>query len=1340
MSRKPLRNLSPERINSLFSDLDLDAPEVLPAAPTTQAGWTWECDESWLYTTISPEVENILGILPESFINQSIIAYHLDPLSISLLKRALEQGDFPLNIELNFADLNDKPVSVRMSIASRGISTNGNHKPAGLRGFARVLIEPDHKLASTEAPLAKNKPIAKRNQSTNGKKGISKKSGASINRLIENPPSQGPLSHDSNNGQPARLVIPASTGEDGSKLFLEFIDDEIPRVWSEDDLLLVQQVAGQLSMALENAQLIAQTKQALSDSEARAKELGILNEMSRAFASNLHVDSIIEYAYQYTSELMDTGNFFVGLTHPDDQSLTFHHVMADGVLVDESHPEWLYWSQRQPISGLSAYVINNRSPLLIEKNALSYLEKNKLPFIEVGTGGVESWLGVPLRIGEEVLGLIAVQSETTPDLYNQKHLEILTTIGNQSAIAIQNARLLDETRQRNTELAAINTIIAAASRTLDMTTMLEAVLTQVLNSSGYQAGLVSIFNPISKSLYLAAQLEMPVALVEEMVKTSLVGTLSELVYNRGELICIENFQVETREDYTSLINHGLYSYLGVPLESKGKVLGTLCLYGKNPLPLQPGNLTLVKSIGQQVGVAVDNARLFEQTQKALAETEILYNASARLNSAQNYQEILSAFSLYSVLGAADINITLDLFDRHWKTNHLPDTINVVARKAREQKQGFARYYRLSSLPSLQDILRQDRIAIIHDSDTDPRLDESLRNLLVDGFRAKSAIFVPLVVSGHWIGYVNGLFSETIDYEEREFRRLLALSNLAAVAIQNIRLLDDSRRRADQLQTAAVIAKDTSSTLALDTLLDRAVNLIRDGFSYSHASLFLINESGRLAQICASTGDAGREMITLGHNLPVGSKSIIGHVTQSGRPYVVNNVLEDPFHLPNPLLPETNSEAGIPLQIGSRVIGALDVQSNQLEAFNQEDIAVLQVLADQIAVAVDNARAYELSVQAVEEMRNADQVKSQFLANMSHELRTPLNSIIGFSRVILKGIDGPVTDLQQQDLSAIYTSGQHLLNLINDILDLSKIEAGKMELSFEEGVNLADLINSVMSTVVGLVKDKPILLQRNLAPDLPPLRVDPTKVRQILLNLFSNAAKFTDEGSITIDAQLQNQDGIKEVRISVTDTGTGIGQEDQRKLFQPFTQVDPSPTRKTGGSGLGLSICRHLVEMHGGQISLRSEPGKGSTFYFTLPVPAPKPKQTGEFTTGYLGPVILAVDDDAPVIGLYQRYLGNHGYKIFPLTDASRAVEIAGKLQPVAITLDIMMPGSNGWEVLQELKSNPTTKDIPVIICTLLEERARGINLGASDYLMKPLLEDDLINAIKRLGMKKANPD
>jgi signal transduction histidine kinase/ActR/RegA family two-component response regulator len=416
-----------------------------------------------------------------------------------------------------------------------------------------------------------------------------------------------------------------------------------------------------------------------------------------------------------------------------------------------------------------------------------------------------------------------------------------------------------------------------------------------------------------------------------------------------------------------------------------------------------------------------------------------------------------------------------------------------------------------------------------------------------------------------------------------------------------------------------------------------------------------------------------------------------------------------------------------------VIGVLNVQANKTNAFEPDDVAVLQTLADQLAIAVENARAYELSLQAVDEMRKADQLKSQFLANMSHELRTPLNSIIGFSRVILKGIDGPITELQQQDLAAIYNSGQHLLNLINDILDLSKIEAGKMELNFEENVNIADLISSVMSTVSGLVKDKPIKLYRELASDLPGVRADPLKVRQVLLNLLANAAKFTEQGSITINARLQpGVDHQLEILISVTDTGTGISPEDRNKLFQPFSQVDASATRKTGGSGLGLSISRHLVEMHGGRIGVESEAGKGSTFYFALPVPVKsKPISDSSKPAQADDPLVLAIDNERPILQLYERYLKNHGYQVYGLTDPTQAVELARKLHPFAITLDVMMPSCDGWQVLEKLKSDPETQNIPVVICTILEDKGKASKLGASYYLTKPILEDDLIQALAR---------
>jgi signal transduction histidine kinase/ActR/RegA family two-component response regulator len=451
--------------------------------------------------------------------------------------------------------------------------------------------------------------------------------------------------------------------------------------------------------------------------------------------------------------------------------------------------------------------------------------------------------------------------------------------------------------------------------------------------------------------------------------------------------------------------------------------------------------------------------------------------------------------------------------------------------------------------------------------------------------------------------------------------------------------------------------------------------------------------------------------------------------------VINDISQDPIHRPNPLLPGTRAETGIPLKIGQKVIGALNVQADRINAFEPEDVAVLQTLADQLAIAVENARSYELSMTAVDEMRRADQLKSQFLANMSHELRTPLNSIIGFSRVIMKGIDGPITELQQQDLTAIYSSGQHLLNLINDILDLSKIEAGKMELSFEENVNVADLINSVMSTVAGLVKDKPITLNRELAPDLPGVRADPLKVRQVLLNLLSNAAKFTEKGSITIQARLEH--GIElqpEVLISVTDTGAGIAPEDRKKLFQPFSQVDASATRKTGGSGLGLSISRHLVEMHGGRMGVDSEVGQGSTFYFVLPVPT-KSKLVLDNNEPVLTsqPLVLSIDNERPILQLYERYLNSHGYQVYGLTDPTKSVDLARKLHPVAITLDVMMPGYDGWQVLENLKADPDTQHIPVIICTILENQGKASSLGASDYLTKPILEDDLIQALTRLN-------
>ena len=274
-----------------------------------------------------------------------------------------------------------------------------------------------------------------------------------------------------------------------------------------------------------------------------------------------------------------------------------------------------------------------------------------------------------------------------------------------------------------------------------------------------------------------------------------------------------------------------------------------------------------------------------------------------------------------------------------------------------------------------------------------------------------------------------------------------------------------------------------------------------------------------------------------------------------------------------------------------------------DGWAEHDRLLVEAVAQQLGTAIQDARTHALTQTALEEMREADRLKTQFLANMSHELRTPLNSIIGFSRVILKGIDGPITDLQEQDLRAIYNAGLHLLGLINDILDLTKIEARKMELTFGE-VDLREVISSVMATAVGLVKDKPIELDVQVPEDLPRLQADALRVRQILLNLISNAAKFTERGRIGVSARVIHSATSPEIEVSVSDTGQGIERKATGKLFEPFTQVDASTARKTSGTGLGLSICRRLVELHGGRIWMDSTPGQGSTFFFTLPLQPP----------------------------------------------------------------------------------------------------------------------------------------
>ena len=455
----------------------------------------------------------------------------------------------------------------------------------------------------------------------------------------------------------------------------------------------------------------------------------------------------------------------------------------------------------------------------------------------------------------------------------------------------------------------------------------------------------------------------------------------------------------------------------------------------------------------------------------------------------------------------------------------------------------------------------------------------------------------------------------------------------------------------------------------------------------------------------------------------GPGTLVGRVGLERRAVQIRDVRADPDYEMHRAreLGGFRTIIGVPMLADDKVIGVITLWREQIEEFGERTNDLITTFAAQGAIAIQNAQLFR-------ELEVAGRHKSEFLASMSHELRTPLNAVIGFSDVLLERMFGELNERQEEYVRDIRDSGRHLLELINEILDLSKVEAGRMELE-PAAVSLPGLLEYALAMVRERAARHGIALTLELAPEVGVIWADELKLKQVVLNLLSNAVKFTpDGGSVGVRAEIAGA----EAQVIVRDSGIGIDAADHERIFEAFQRGGREA--RSEGTGLGLTLSKRIVELHGGRIWMTSRLGAGSTFGFAVPVSedapiADEPVQTVAAERDM--ETVLVVEDDAHSVELLSVYLEGAGYKIAVARDGVEGLELARRLRPRAVVLDILLPRVDGWDLLGRLKADPATADSPVVVVSMLDERGKGLALGAVEYLVKPVGREELLAALER---------
>jgi GAF domain-containing protein len=993
----------------------------------------------------------------------------------------------------------------------------------------------------------------------------------------------------------AALGVPL-LGE-GKVLGVIFLSRSKPQPFSEKQIALVQNFAAQAVIAIENTRLLNELRQRTDDlTESLERQTATSKVLSVISSSPGELEPVFQAMLENAVRICDS-KFGVLFRYEDNRFVPVAQFGLPPALAEFDRTR-------------GSFIPNPGTILdcLMQRNEVVHIADDASeshPSAAARLGGARSIVSVPMFKEGALVGAINIyRQEVRP--FTDKQVELVQNFAAQAVIAIENTRLLNELRQRTDDLSESLEQQTATSEVLkvistspgELKPVFESMLANAVRICDARFG--TLYRCDNETFTPAALFGAPPAYAEFVWQRSsfrpAAGVSLDRLLQMKDVVRINDDAAESAQSAPSRFG-GARSLIVVPMLKDNVLIGAIVIFRQEVRPFTDKQIELVQNFAAQAVIAIENTRLLNELRESLEQQTATADVLRVISSSPGELELVFQSMLENATRICEATFGSMLLRegdeyRRVALHNAPPTFQEFSDAAPVLRRGIA--------PSVDRVIDTRRVSHIFDVATDDP------NEPIGRFGgARTLLVVPMLKDNEAIGVFGIYCQEVRPFTDRQIELVQNFANQAVIAIENTRLLNELRQRTTDLtesleqQTATsevlkVISRSTFDLQAvLNTLIESAVRLCSADMGSKN------RQRGESYQQVASFGYSPQfEKYMQTHPVLLGRATTVGRTVMELQPVHILDVLADPeFGLKEAAkIGGLRTTLGVPLLREGVPIGVMVLMRKTVRPFTDRQIEIVTTFADQAVIAIENVRLFDEIQDKSRQLEVASQHKSQFLANMSHELRTPLNAILGYTELMADGIYGELPEKTMGVLKRLESNGRHLLGLINDVLDLSKIEAGQLVLELS-AYSLEDIAQTVRSTLEPLAADKKLAFKVEVAPKLPAGHGDGRRLTQVLINLVGNAIKFTDAGEVVITGGAT--DGS--FHLSVRDTGPGISAADQAKLFQEFQQADNAVTRKKGGTGLGLAISKRIVEMHGGKIWVESQVGQGSTFAFTVPV-------------------------------------------------------------------------------------------------------------------------------------------